>query len=102
MDKDELRAWAILVRTSNAVYERVAAALQTTGSAQALIACSSATLERFGFSEISRRWLQQPNETLIDTDLDWLAAAPHRHLLPLTSPLYPALLAQSSGAPVAL
>jgi DNA processing protein len=102
MNMEELSAWAMLVRTPGAHYERIASALQTTASAAALVASSDAALERFGFPESARRRLREMDRTLIEKDLAWLAAGPNRHLLPLNSPRYPALLAQSGGAPAAV
>lgn len=100
-DREELRAWALLLRTPGLSYERVALALQSLTSASALVAAPDGMLERLGFPENARRALRSPDSAALDADLAWLDA-PDRHLLPLTSASYPPLLASAADAPLAL
>jgi hypothetical protein len=99
-NRDELRAWTLLARTYGLRYEHVAAALQRVPSALELIRSSLADLERLGFPDAARQGLSSPDWAHTETDMDWLDA-PNHHLIPLNSPLYPALLANTAGAPIA-
>jgi DNA processing protein len=100
-DREEQRAWALLLRTPGIDRERAAHALQSVGSAAALVSAPEATLSRLGIPEPARLALRSPATEALDADLEWLAAPGH-HLLPLTSPHYPPLLANTTGAPPAL
>ncbi len=99
--REELRAWAVLVRAFGLTYEHVAGALKIAGCAADLVRSSCADLRQYGFPEAACRSLQSPDWAQADRDLKWLSSA-DRHLVPLSSPFYPPLLANSGGAPVAL
>lgn len=100
-DREELRAWALLLRTPGINRDRVALALQSIASAAELVRAPDATLARLGIPEHARQALRTPETEALDADLEWLDS-PGRHLLPLTSPHYPPLLASTAGAPPAL
>lgn len=100
--RDEWRLWALLLRVPGLTYEAVTAGLAATATVAELLRSSESTLRQFGFSESASRALRSPNWTQVDADLAWLVAEPGRHLVPLTSPLYPPLLANTRGAPPAL
>jgi DNA processing protein len=100
-DRDELRAWALLLRIPGATRQRVALALTSVASATELVRASERSLEQLGFAEPARGALRSPDRAALDADLAWLDA-PDRHLLPLTSPHYPPLLAAIADAPPAL
>jgi DNA processing protein len=98
----ELRAWALLVRAPGLDRERTLTALQSAGSAAALAAASQADLARFCLPASTREFLRSPDWKVVDGDLAWLAGGTDRFLVPATAADYPALLAQTVGAPTAL
>ena len=100
-DRDELRAWALLLRIPGATRQRVAFALTSVASAAELVRASDRSLEKLGFAEHTRSALRAASPAVLDSDISWLQAS-DRHLLPLTSPHYPALLAALPDAPPAL
>ncbi|HEY4644662.1 MAG TPA: DNA-processing protein DprA [Steroidobacteraceae bacterium] len=100
-DREEQRAWALLLRTPGINRERVAQALQSVASAAELVRASDATLARLGIPDHARLALRTPDAVALDADLEWLDAPGH-HLLPLTSTHFPPLLANTTGAPAAL
>lgn len=100
-DREEQRAWALLLRTPGINRERVAHALQSVASAAELVRASDATLARLGIPDHARLALRTPDAVALDADLEWLDAPGH-HLLPLTSTHFPPLLANTTGAPAAL
>jgi DNA processing protein len=100
-DREEQRAWALLLRTPGIEHARVAQALQSVASAAELVRAPDGALARLGIPENARRALRSPDGAALDADLEWLAAPGH-HLLPFTSVEYPPLLATTGGAPVAL
>ncbi|MCI0435260.1 MAG: DNA-processing protein DprA, partial [Gemmatimonadetes bacterium] len=100
-DREELRAWALLLRTPGINYECVAFALRSIASVAALVHASDGTLQQLGFPDSARQGLRSPDLAALDADIEWLDAS-DRHLLPLTSVYYPPLLARTSGAPPAL
>src|SRR3989337_878396 len=97
-DREEQRAWALLLRTPGINRERVAQALQSVASAAELVRASDATLARLGIPDHARLALRTPDAVALDADLEWLDAPGH-HLLPLTSTHFPPLLANTTGAP---
>jgi DNA processing protein len=100
-DRDELRAWALLLRIPGATRQRVAFALTSVASVAELVRAPERSLEQLGFAEETRAALRSADRATPDADLEWLRA-PDRHLLPLTSPHYPPLLAATPDAPPAL
>jgi DNA processing protein len=100
-DRDELRAWALLLRIPGATRQRVAFALTSVASVAELVRASDRSLAKLGFAEHTRSALRAASHAILESDLSWLKA-PDRHLLPLTSPHYPPLLAALPDAPPAL
>src|SRR5215510_16046175 len=98
MEAEELRAWATLLRIPGLTFERVTQALQAVTSVADLVRAARRRPELLGLTEHARSQLQELDTGLIDRDLAWLAE-PKRHLIPLTSPLDPPLLAHLGGAP---
>ncbi len=101
VDREELRAWVLLLRTPGVNFERTAFALQSLASAAALVSATDTALQQLGFPDSARQGLRTPDLAALEADLQWLDA-PDRHLLPFTSPHYPPLLASISDAPPAL
>ena len=103
MDKEaeELRAWVTLLRIPGLTYERVVRALQSVASAAELLRVTLTDPVVLGLTEHARAQLRRLDQKLIDADLAWLDRSGH-HLVPLTAPEFPPLLAHSGGAPPAL
>lgn len=101
MEAEELRAWATLLRIPGLTHERVSHALQSIASVAELVRAARHRPELLQLTEHARSQLQVLDTGVVDRDLAWLAV-PNRHLIPLTSPLYPPLLVHAGGAPPAL
>jgi DNA processing protein len=98
-DMDELRAWMILLRTPGlgpgGLRERLAAA--NNDIAQVL-----ARLQQLrSLGAPARAWLQQPDEALLASDMEWLAQPAHR-LLRCTETDFPPQLDNIPQPPTAL
>ncbi|WP_184600236.1 DNA-processing protein DprA [Rhodanobacter sp. MP1X3] len=98
-DMDELRAWMILLRTPGlgpgGLRERLAAA--NNDIAQVL-----ARLQQLrSLGAPARAWLQQPDEALLASDMEWLAQPAHR-LLRCTEADFPPQLDNIPQPPTAL
>ena len=106
MQAEQIRAWALLVRSPGITPERIGAALQAVPDAASLVAAPAAQLQSLGFPESTHRYLAHATSgaaaALVDADLSWLAAGRDRHLVSCVSAHYPRLLRETSGAPVAL
>jgi DNA processing protein len=104
---EQLRAWAILVRAPGCNFERLRAALGSIDP-ERLVVARTRELEQLDFPENARRYLAAAGSAgsaeaaALEADIAWLTSSPDHHLVPLTSPAYPPLLAQTGGAPVAL
>ena len=98
-DMDELRAWMILLRTPGfgpgGLRERLVAA--NNDVAQVLARLQQLT----SLGEPARAWLQQPDETLLASDMEWLAQPAHR-LLRCTEADFPPQLDNIPQPPAAL
>ena len=66
-----------------------------------VFSASSDALRSAGLAAETIRYLRSPDSSLLESDLAWLQQAGH-HLLTVDSDEYPPLLADVSGAPVAL
>ena len=100
-EAEELRAWATLLRIPSLTYERVFRALQSVASAAELVRATLRDATLLELTEHAQTQLRRLDPKLIDADLAWLGES-GRHLVPLTSSEFPALLAHSGGAPPAL
>lgn len=76
--------------------------LTEDGSLKALFPAKNPTgSSHFHIKPETRRWLREPDEALIQTDLDWLSRDGH-HLITYDHPDYPTLLKQTARPPLAL
>jgi len=66
-----------------------------------VVAASSRDLTRHGLSEAAAAAISRPDESKIESDLQWLSR-PNRHLLCWDDDAYPVLLRRISGPPAAL
>ncbi|MBI2725756.1 MAG: DNA-protecting protein DprA [Polaromonas sp.] len=104
MDRDELRAWLRLTLSPGVGNEGSRKLLATFGSAQAFFEQSPATLKQLGSDRLERALLDEPPALmeLLQTTLDWLAAAGDRKVVTLGDAAYPASLLNIADPPIVL
>lgn len=104
MDRDELRAWLRLTLSPGIGNEGSRKLLATFGSAQAIFDQGSATLKQLGSDKLKRALRDEPAALadLLQTTLDWLAAAPDRQVVTLGDKAYPASLLDIADPPLML
>ncbi|MES1977671.1 MAG: DNA-processing protein DprA [Pseudomonadota bacterium] len=104
MDRDELRAWLRLTLSPGVGNEGSRKLLATFGSAQAIFEQSPATLKQLGSDRLERALLDEPPALmeLLQTTLDWLAAAGDRKVVTLGDAAYPASLLNIADPPLVL
>jgi DNA processing protein len=102
---DERRACALLARTPGLRAPQLRAAAERLGELSRVAGghgpAECRAREEAGFSARALAFLRNPPEALTDADLRWLDAS-GAVLLPCTSPQYPPLLADVTGAPALL
>jgi len=97
-----VEAWLVLLRTPGFGAATIRALLERHGDAgAALDAARRGDPGRVADPAAARAWLRAPDAGLIRQDLAWLAEPGH-HLLGCDDADFPALLAESPGAPAAL
>lgn len=103
-DRDELQAWLRLTLAPGVGNEAARKLLATFGSAQAIFGQSAATLNQLGSDKLGRALLEEPPTlgTLLQTTLDWLAAASDRKIATLGDAAYPASLLDTADPPLML
>lgn len=100
-DPANLEAWLVLLRTPGLGAVSLRALLEHHGSASsALAAVRRGELPR-ALDEAGRDWLRAPDRQRLEADFAWLGEPGHS-LLACDAPDFPALLAESPGAPAAL
>ncbi|MES2401574.1 MAG: DNA-processing protein DprA [Pseudomonadota bacterium] len=104
MDRDELRAWLRLTLAPGVGNEASRKLLATFGSAQAIFEQSPAALRRLGSDKLERALLEESPALaeLLQTTLDWLAAAANRQVVTLGDAAYPASLLNIADPPLML
>ncbi|MBK6726846.1 MAG: DNA-protecting protein DprA [Xanthomonadales bacterium] len=98
----ELQAWLIAHRTPGLGDLRLAALHQRFGSMRAALAAGRSALRECGLPDAVCSALARGGRASVRADLDWLEAAPNRHLLTLADPDYPPLLRRLENAPPVL
>ncbi|MCK9489013.1 MAG: DNA-processing protein DprA [Xanthomonadales bacterium] len=98
---DSLDAWLRLLRAPGLGGQALRRLLQRFGDAPAVLAEIRAHGTALDIAARTRAWLAAPDHERLAADRIWLDQPGHR-LLPCTDPDYPALLADSPWAPVAL
>lgn len=76
--------------------------LRRFGDATAVLRAGAAGWRAAGLGEAVIAGLSAPNRAAAEADLDWLAAAPGRHVIGDDDPRYPTRLKAIAAAPVAL
>jgi len=102
VDPDALRAWLALVRAPGIGGVTVRRLLEQGVEPDSLPGRSDRQLDALGVPGNARQYLRSGQWPEVDVDLAWLGAQPDRHLLVLTDPRYPRLLAEIPDAPPAL
>ncbi len=97
---DALTARALLARAPGLSAEHLQALLRTAGG-ELERTTTRATLAQVELPAAARDFLRAPDADALAADLDWLGSGGAQILLS-TDPAYPALLAQTVGAPAAL
>ncbi len=101
MPADELSAWLALIRCPASGGIRFKQVLDHAGSAQALLELSPTQLRPFNLSQTALDYLNKPNWSAIEQDLQWLNGDDH-FLITKNDSRYPQLLKEIPDAPIAL
>jgi len=96
LDRDELRAWLILLRAPQLGANPLRELVARHGSPAAVIAARDAAIP-----EPARAAIAAPDNSAIERDLRWLDAA-ENHFIPCNSEDYPSLLRDAQNPPAAL
>lgn len=99
IDLTERDAWLVALRTPGLGNLRIAKLYEHFGSLRAALDASRGALRAAGMPAAICAELARSGRGLIRADLDWLDAAPHRHVLTLADPDYPPLLRRLDDAP---
>lgn len=99
IDLSERDAWLVALRTPGLGNLRIAKLYEHFGSLRAALDASRGALRAAGMPAAICAELARSGRGLIRADLDWLDAAPHRHVLTLADPDYPPLLRRLDDAP---
>jgi DNA processing protein len=104
LEPEELSAWLRLLETPKVGRESARRLLAAFGSPQAVFAATESALNTVVGKTQSRAVLAPLSglETLCQSVLAWLSAAPTRHVLTLDSSQYPPLLLASNDPPLML
>jgi DNA processing protein len=98
---EDTPAWVRFARTPALDARTLAAALERSGSAQALLGACDAELADLGIGPSARAYLLSRKQAATPAELRWLAHDRH-HLVPCTAAEYPAPLRALANRPLAL
>ncbi len=96
-----MEAWLTLLRTPGLGPAALRKLVAASGNAEQALQHLRSGKSSSGLGEETRRWLDAPDQTLIESDLIWLSK-PQHYLLGWDDPDYPSLLREIPGAPAAL
>ena len=104
MDPQELYAWLRLALTPGVGNATARKLLTAFGSAQAVFAQSSVTLQQLGSDKLARALRSEPDglAAQVQTTLDWLQAGSDRRITVLGDAAYPAVLLDIEDPPLML
>lgn len=100
-DESTLRDWLLLIRAPGLGASRLRELLGVYGSPAAILAKNAEALRQTGKFPAALSWLQNPDEALLNGDIEWLQE-PDRHFITCTSSDFPTRLNAAHAAPVAL
>ena len=95
------RDWLVILNAPSVGGASLIRVIEAMGGASAVAAASARDLVRQGLSDKAAAAITNPDESKIESDLQWLAQADH-HLLCWDDEAYPALLRRIDGPPAAL
>jgi DNA processing protein len=95
---DALHAAALFARTPGLTADHLCALVSATGSLESAAAIGPNVVPGVELPPAARVFLAAPDHAAIDADLRWIEET-GAHLVPITSPHYPALLASISRPP---
>ncbi|MEQ1581680.1 MAG: DNA-processing protein DprA [Steroidobacteraceae bacterium] len=98
---DGIRPWLALARTPGLHAGLLAPLLARYGDAEALLSAKRRELLDFGMPPSAVKWLESPDQALLDRDERWLEVDSH-HYIHWGSAHYPPLLREVADAPVGL
>ena len=97
MTEYELRSWLALTLVPGLGPLKISRLRARLGEPPVISSCNDSQLTAAGLNQGQLRAFREPDERAIEGALQWLAAADH-HLVPVTDPVYPAIL-REIGAP---
>lgn len=100
-NKEEIRLWLAALRAPALGGRKLISAVEAAGGIDRLAASTTSYLKSLGLGEETARALREPDGSLLETDLQWLAADRH-HLVTWTSEDFPTLLRRIPSPPAAL
>jgi DNA processing protein len=98
---EEVFAWVTLSRAPALDAQILSKALGILGDAPRIIDASDAARQSAGVPPLSRQYLSSAAGMVCGAERAWLEHPAH-HVVPFTDPLYPALLRELPGCPIAL
>jgi DNA processing protein len=101
LSADEVSAWVRLARAPGLDVASATRAAAAAGGAAQLLAATPRRMAELGIPQEASARLRTLAAVEVDRDLAWLEAPDH-HLVPCTSSVYPPLLGETAGAPLAL
>ncbi len=95
------RHWLVAIRAPALAGSKLIKAVEQAGGIDTLVRADVARLKQYGLGQEAIDAIRQPDESLLQSDLHWLAQTGH-HLLTWDSDVYPALLRRIPSPPAAL
>lgn len=98
---DSLRAAALFARAPSLMAEHLRALVAATGSLEGAASIGANVVPGVSLPLAARAFLASPDQAALDADLAWIETS-GAHLVPITSDLYPPLLAHIERGPPVL
>lgn len=95
---DDLAPWLILHRAPTVGSRTLMALLLRFGSADKILAAKARELRDAGIKDSAIAYLQNPDQALLDADLEWLTQ-PGNHLITIDQDHYPEILKEIADPP---
>lgn len=96
-----MREWLIALRAPGLGHQGLMRAAEAFGGVSALVGAGAGTLRKAGLDDDAIDAIRHPDETLLESDLRWLAHD-HHHLVTVDDDDYPPLLKRIPAPPAAL
>lgn len=98
MSPNDPEAWLLVSQAPGVGSRTFQKLLSRFGTPEAILSTQSADLKSAGLAQAAIEFISKRDKTQIQPSLDWLNQSDH-HLLTLTDPAYPSLLAEISDPP---